>query len=209
MDAIHENPLLSWQIRALIGLRGVISRALAPLSASPSAGHDHAAGMKAYAHGHYGEAERRFLAALKRAERLGAVNKGTASSLNNLGLVYKSQRKLRKAEVFFRRALRAYEATAPASAQLARVLYHLATLCHARQEYTEAESLYQRSIVLTKRALGETHRKLATRLEGYARLLKHTNRERRAAQMQARAQAIRAQHNVPFGKAAPAPDADE
>ena len=150
--------------------------------------------MKAYARGDYGEAERRFLAALKRAERRGVVNKHTASALNNLGLVYKRQRKLRKSEVCFRRALRAYEVSGPESAQLARVLYHLATLCHARKEYTEAEALYQRALVLTQRTLGSCHRKLATRLEGYARLLKHTNRHGRAAQMQARARAIRAIH---------------
>jgi tetratricopeptide (TPR) repeat protein len=147
--------------------------------------------MAACARGDYGEAERCFLSTLKRAERRNPVNKYTASALNNLGLVYKRQRKLRKAEACFRRAMRAYEATIPESAQLARVLYHLATLCHACKEYTEAESLYQRAIVLTQRTLGPSHRKLATRLEGYARLLKHTNRHGRAAQMQARAKAIR------------------
>jgi tetratricopeptide (TPR) repeat protein len=195
MDAIRDNPNGSWLIRVPLRLRGILSWALAPLRAFRPTGDDPAAGMKAYRRRDYAQAERHFLATLKRAESLGAVSKHTATALNNLGLLYKKQRKRRKAEACFRRAVEAYEVTAPESPQLARALYHLATLCHARKEYTEAESLYQRALVLTQRTLGQHHLKFATRLEGYARLLKHTNRDGRAALMQARASGIRAQHN--------------
>lgn len=195
MGATRDN-----SIRAPLRLRGVLSWVLAPLRALRLAGDDHAAGMKAYRRRDYAEAERRFFAILKRAESLGVVSKHTATALNNLGLVYKKQRKRRKAEAYFRRAVDAYEVTAPKSPQLARVLYHLATLCHARKEHTEAEALYQRALALTQRTLGEHHLKLATRLQGYARLLKHTNRHGRAALMQARASGIRARHNRIRGK---------
>jgi tetratricopeptide (TPR) repeat protein len=152
----------------------------------------HGAGINAYKEGKYREAKRCFLAALKSSEMHGAINRRSASTLNNLGLLYKRRRKVKKAEAYLRRAQRAYEVTAPGCRQLTSVLYHLATLHHAQRQYTEAESLYQRCIVLTKRVFGENHPKLAKRLSGYARLLKDTNRRRRAAELEARAQAIRA-----------------
>ncbi len=155
----------------------------------------HAAGLKAYAQRNYSEAERRFLVALEKAETPGRVDRRTASTLNNLGLVYKTQRKLHKAEHCFRRALGMYETIAPNGGQVARTLYHLATLLHVQKEYTEAEALYQRCIVLTRRTVGENHPKLAKRLAAYARLLAHTNQDQRAAQLQARVTVIRAQHN--------------
>jgi tetratricopeptide (TPR) repeat protein len=186
------------QTWAPMRLHGFIARSLAALRRPGSQpegdwAFHHAAGIMAYARGDYRGAERRFLAALEQAES-SVASERAASSLNNLGLVYRSRRQLRKAEAHFRRALQVYEASIPGGAQVARVLYHLATLCHAKKEYTEAESLYQRCIVLTQRALGESHPKLAKRLEAYAHLLKHTKREDRAAQMLARATTIRAQH---------------
>jgi tetratricopeptide (TPR) repeat protein len=178
-------------------LHGLLSRYLGPLRHSrPRLDADwafhHAAGIKAYVGGDYRGAERRFSTALARAEMFDRADKRAASTLNHLGLVYKRQRKIAKAEACFRRALNIYEVTTPGSAQFARTLYHLATLRHARKDYTEAESLYQRCIVLTKRRLGANHPKLAKRLEAYARLLKHTNRGERASELHARATAIKA-----------------
>ncbi len=187
-------------------MHGLIARALAawrPAAqrAEGSWSSLHAAGLRACAQGDYAQAEQRFLAALEKAEtRGGRVNRRTASTLNNLGLVYKTQRKLRKAEDCFRRALGAYEAIKPGSSQVARTLYHLATLLHAQKEYTEAEALYQRCIVITRRTAGENHPTLAKRLAAYARLLAQTNRDERAAELQARVAAIRAQ---PDGGGAP------
>jgi tetratricopeptide (TPR) repeat protein len=153
----------------------------------------HDAGVRAYQAGRYRQAKRRFLAALKTSERQGIVHRRSASTLNNLGLLYKRRRHLRQAEVYLKRALQVYEVTAPKCRQLASVLYHLATVCHAQRQYTEAESLYQRCIVLTTRTFGENHPKLAKRLRGYALLLEHTNRPGRAAKLQARARVIREQ----------------
>lgn len=177
-------------VRSFSVLRSVSQRANGSWSSH------HAAGLKAYAKRNYPEAERQFLAALEKAEKASTVDRRGASTLNNLGLVYKSQRKLRKAEECFRRALKVYETIAPGGTQVARTLYHLATLLHVQKEYTEAEALYQRCIVITRRAVGENHPKLAARLAGYARLLRHTNRDQRAAEMQARISAIRMQRNA-------------
>ncbi len=181
-------------------LRGSIARWLAAFRRAPSARNrgwafHHEAGIKAYAQGNYRAAERQFLKAVRLAEIAGTLHEHSASSLNNLSLVYKRQRKLRKAEACFRRALQIYEVTAPESVQHARALYHLATLYHAKKEYAEAEPLYQRCIVLTERTLGETHPKLAIRLKAYARLLRHMNRDDRALELEMRAAAIRALPN--------------
>jgi tetratricopeptide (TPR) repeat protein len=61
-------------------------------------------------------------------------------------------------------------------------------------KYGQAEPLYQRAIAIDERTLGLGHPQLATHLENYAVLLRETNRETEAAQMEARAQAMREKH---------------
>ena len=58
-------------------------------------------------------------------------------------------------------------------------------------KYAEAEPLYQRSLAILEKALGPEHPLVATSLENYAALLRNMNREAEAAQMEARAKAIR------------------
>ena len=48
--------------------------------------------------------------------------------------------------------------------------------------------------MIKERALGPAHPDVATALENYSELLRKTNREAKAAKMEARAQAIRAKH---------------
>ncbi len=58
--------------------------------------------------------------------------------------------------------------------------------------YAEAEPLYQRSLAIWENALGPEHPDVATSLENYAALLRETEREDKAEEMEARAKAIRA-----------------
>jgi hypothetical protein len=61
-------------------------------------------------------------------------------------------------------------------------------------KYAEAEPLYQRSLVIWEKALGPEHPDMATILEKYAAMLRETEREDKAEEMEARAHAIRAKH---------------
>lgn len=73
-------------------------------------------------------------------------------------------------------------------------LNNLALLYHAQGNYAEAEPLYKRSLAIVENALGPEHPNVATALENYSELLRETNRETEAAEMEARATAIRAKH---------------
>jgi len=67
----------------------------------------------------------------------------------------------------------------------------LALLYNGQGRYAEAEPLYQRALAIYEKALGERHPDVATGLENYAALLRQTHREAQAAELEARARAIR------------------
>ncbi len=58
--------------------------------------------------------------------------------------------------------------------------------------YAEAEPLYRRSLTILERALGPEHPDVAKVFDSYAALLRETGRPKNAAEMEARAKAIRA-----------------
>ncbi len=60
--------------------------------------------------------------------------------------------------------------------------------------YAEAEPLYQQSLTIYEKALGPEHPDVAKSLENYAALLRETGRADEAAEMEARAKAIRAKY---------------
>ncbi len=70
-------------------------------------------------------------------------------------------------------------------------LNNLAALNQVQGKYTEAELLYKRVLRIDEKALGPEHRDVATSLENYAALLRETDREDKAEEMEARAKAIR------------------
>ncbi len=53
----------------------------------------------------------------------------------------------------------------------------------------------KRSLAIVEKALGPDHTDVAQSLENYAQLLRNTNREREAEQLEARAKVIRAKHD--------------
>ncbi len=65
-------------------------------------------------------------------------------------------------------------------------------LYRAQGSYAEAEPLYQRALEIDEKALGPEHPDVATSLENYASLLRETGRADEAAEMETRAQSIRA-----------------
>jgi len=77
---------------------------------------------------------------------------------------------------------------------VARSLNNLALLYDIQGKYAEAAPLYQRALAIREKALGPDHPDVATALENYAGLLRKTRRESQAAELEARAQAIRARH---------------
>ncbi|MBV9259409.1 MAG: tetratricopeptide repeat protein, partial [Ktedonobacteraceae bacterium] len=71
-------------------------------------------------------------------------------------------------------------------------LNDLALLYQAQGRYEEAEPLYERALQIYEKTMRPDHPGLATILGNYAYLLEEMQRPDEAAQLRARAQAIRA-----------------
>ncbi len=107
---------------------------------------DNAAGMEAYQQGRYGEAEKRWLAALEEAENFGPDDERLATSLNNLAALYYSQGNYAEAEPLFKRSLALREkALGPDHPNLALMLENYAVLLRNMQRNAEAEKMEARA----------------------------------------------------------------
>ena len=131
-----------------------------------------AVGNAASAQGKYGEAGPLYVRALAiREQELGATHPDTATSLNNLALLYRDQGKYGEAEPLYVRALAIREqelgATHP---DTATSLNNLAGLYRDQGKYGEAEPLYVRALVIREQELGATHPSTATSLNNLAGL---------------------------------------
>lgn len=62
------------------------------------------------------------------------------------------------------------------------------------QKEATANSIYQRALEIREKALGPEHPDVAASLENYADLLRKTNREAQAEELEVRAEAIRAKN---------------
>lgn len=146
--------------------------------------------------GRYPEVEplyKRSLAIIEKA--LGADHPSVAAGLNNLAELYRIQDKHIEAESLYKRSLAIDEkALGPEHPGVAIDLNNLALLYRAQGKYTEAEPLFNRSLVILEKALGPDHPNVVTLLENYATLLSETHRNVEAAEMKARAEAIRARY---------------
>ncbi|MFQ5934787.1 MAG: tetratricopeptide repeat protein [Acidiferrobacterales bacterium] len=112
------------------------------------------AGKKAYREGGYDEAEKEFVAALKRAEGFGPQDPRLGASLNNLAMVYKQQGKLGKAEIHLKRALRVFEIVKPDHAHVASVLHNLAAIYDAQGKPAAADPLRKRADAILAGGVG-------------------------------------------------------
>src|SRR5438105_3047100 len=89
----------SFRILMLLALLGLIA---VPVCAQDARLHDDTdSGEKAYAAGHYDEAEKFFSAALKTAQESGIEDERLATSLNDLAVLYYTQGKYEPAEPLY------------------------------------------------------------------------------------------------------------
>jgi tetratricopeptide (TPR) repeat protein len=102
---------------------------------------------------------------------LGPVHLDTASSLSNLGTLYRGVGNYNKAKPLLERALAIREkALGPSHPDTAASLNNLAYLYQAAGAYAKAEPLYHRALSIRKQALGSEHPDTAISLNNLAEL---------------------------------------
>ncbi len=106
-----------------------------------------------------------------REKTLGQEHPNTATSLNNLALLYKAMGDYAKAEPLYQRALKIREkALGPEHPGTATTLDSLAALYYATGHYAKAEPFYQRALKIKEKALGPDHPDTVTALSNLALL---------------------------------------
>lgn len=153
-------------------------------------------GMLYYSQNNYKEAERLLKRAVAIFEKaLGPDHPNVAASLNNLAGLYRGQGKNGAAVTLYKKSLAIREKVLgldhPA---VAESLNNLATFYYVQGKYDAAELLFKRALMTLEKTLGPNHYNVATSLRNYAALLRMTQRDAEAANMEARADAIRAKN---------------
>ena len=141
----------------------------------------------------WGLAERTLLISIDIVERArGASHPDLCALLDNLGIIYFRQNDLVKAEEALRREL-AIRRTAfgPQNVLTASAAASLANVLAATGKYDEAGNLFSEALNTQERVLGQRVPEVATTLEQFATLLRRTNREALAGDMESRAESIR------------------
>ena len=123
-----------------------------------------------YQQGRYAEAIPVAKEALRVAETtFGPNDPNTATSLDNLAVLYYVQGKYAEAEPLFIRALAIGEKTlGPDHLNVATNLYNLGALYNRQGKYAEAEPLYRRALAIQEKALGPDHPDVAYSLTDLA-----------------------------------------
>jgi tetratricopeptide (TPR) repeat protein len=97
------------------------------------------AGERAYERRQYAASENFLNAALQQAQRFGPNDLRVATTLNDLGLLYRAEGKFKEAEPLYRRSLAIREKKlGPTDPAVATSLNNLAGLLAAENRYTEA-----------------------------------------------------------------------
>ena len=150
------------------------------------------------AQGKYQEAEALFERVLSLQEQiLGAEHPDVASSLNNLAGLYQAQGRFIVAKPLYLRARTIQErAFGPKHPDLARTLGNLAALYNSQRNFTQAEPLILQAISIFEQALGPEHSNTIQTLRSYLSLLLNARRSRKAAEVQARIDAVAKKMNV-------------
>ena len=106
-----------------------------------------------------------------REKLLGPDSADTATSLNNLALLYATVDRFPEAEQLYRRALSIYEKVrGPDSVDTANCASNLGLLYAETGKYTEAEALYLRALAIREKALGPENVDTALSLNNLAAL---------------------------------------
>jgi CHAT domain-containing protein len=118
------------------------------------------------------EAERLYLAAIAALRQQPAGNAARlAIALGNLGILYKTERRLDAAQPLLEEAVSLLEGLSTPDApspRLASALNNLATLYEDRKDYTKAEPLYKRALDIDRAMFGPDSPRLAIRLSNLA-----------------------------------------
>lgn len=150
-------------------------------------------GMKLQDQQRFREAEAEFLKALRLAERIypnGHPN--TASTLNNLALLYVDLGRYVEAEPLYRRSLAIYEkARGPDHPDVALALTNLAVLYENQARFAEAEPLLRRGLKIREKAYGPDHTEVAFSLKDLASLLQSQGKPAEAEPLLRRSLRIR------------------
>jgi tetratricopeptide (TPR) repeat protein len=162
-------------------------------------------GNDAYANKRYNEAELKFVAALRIAEKLSSAQElekldqhqqrdartRLAKSLNNMAALYHTQSKYKMAEDLYNRCLDLkISLYGEEHVEVAINLHNLAAVHCAKRRWAMAEPLFKRAMEIRETALGPDHCDLVPILNNYALMLRRTNRTEEADQMEARANGI-------------------
>jgi tetratricopeptide (TPR) repeat protein len=149
---------------------------------------------KAYYYQHrFDQAEPLYVKAMEISrQKAGADSPILGWYMKNYALLQFAQGKPDQAEPLFQQGLTLLKAKDPNSREVATSLYELAELYQRQKKYSDAEPLYRQVLEMRERALGSDHLDVAATLASYAALLQKTSREQEAADLESRAQAIRA-----------------
>ncbi|MCI0467987.1 MAG: tetratricopeptide repeat protein, partial [Beijerinckiaceae bacterium] len=153
-------------------------------------------GLGGYRHGAlaaYAQAKPLYARALAITEKvLGAEHPATATSLNNLAHLLRSQGDYEGARPLYERALAIRETALGAEhPDTAASLNNLAELLRSQGDYDAARPLYARALAIKEKALGAEHPSTATSLNNLALLLSDQGDYDAARPLYARALAIR------------------
>ncbi|MEO0415519.1 MAG: tetratricopeptide repeat protein, partial [Verrucomicrobiota bacterium] len=143
--------------------------------------------------GKYEEAEPLYKRALAiREKQLGADHPDTATSLNNLAVLYYEQGKYKEVEPLYKRALAIKEKQLGADHPgTATTLSNLASLYNNQGKYEEAEPLYKQALAIKEKQLGADHPDTSTFLSNLAGLYNVQGKYEEVEPLYKRALAIR------------------
>lgn len=136
---------------------------------------------------------------LKICERTFGYDHGSLiSNLNRLAMLSEKQRNHTEAEHDYKRALAIeIKSSGKTDYLVAYACNNLAALYCKQGRYKEAEPLYKQALSIQETRLPQNSRELASYLDNYSAVLRHTNRTTEAAKFDERAQAIRRLHHKP------------
>lgn len=128
-----------------------------------------------------------------REVRFSPEHEDAATCANNLACVMFKRRRYKEAEELYTRALKIRERKdGKLSEGVANLLYQLGMVFHAQNRYERAEDFYKQALEIRNKLFGPDHFELVHLLKNYAHLLRKTNREPTAVQMEQFADSIEA-----------------
>lgn len=119
-----------------------------------------------------------------------------ATCCNNLAAILFKRENYKEAEDLYIRTLNIREKQDGKNSKgVANVLYQLGMVFHAQNRFEKAEDYYKQALEINNKIYGPEHYELVHLLKNYAHLLRKTNREPTAVQMEQFAKSIEDKQN--------------